>query len=157
QFQLQALQCDRTVLLETGPGHAIRCFDTPFVAAFQREKERLLDTKRPHEEVRAALEELNLGRLRIASKGIKRHFGADGDPDRPRYLAVSAEEQHSEGMYMSGQIAALRDRTTTIEALHREVAAGGTAFLKAIPAMEAEDAVSGPRAPRAVPPCDVAI
>jgi NAD(P)H-dependent flavin oxidoreductase YrpB (nitropropane dioxygenase family) len=149
-FQREALQSDHTVLLETGPGHAIRCLETPFIDTFQRETERLLASQRPHEEARAALEALNLGRLRIASKGIKRHPDPGSNTRAPRYVPVSAEEQRAEGVFMSGQIASLRSSVTTIDDLHREVAVGGTAFLKSIDPGRREEAAS----PR---PCDVAI
>ena len=32
QFQQEVLDCERTVKLETGPGHASRCAYTPFAA-----------------------------------------------------------------------------------------------------------------------------
>ena len=69
-FQEAALQCDTTVLLESGPGHATRCVPTPFIDFFQQEKLKLLQEGRSSEEVRQELEVLNVGRLRIASKGI---------------------------------------------------------------------------------------
>ena len=50
----------------------------------------------------AELEELNLGRLRIASKGVDR----EGD----ELVEVDADGQRREGMFMIGQVAALRDR-----------------------------------------------
>src|SRR5215470_10080055 len=34
-FQDEAVRCDRTVLLESGPGHSTRCADTAFAALFQ--------------------------------------------------------------------------------------------------------------------------
>ena len=45
------LACERTVLLETAPGHATRCAETPFVDAFQRRPRRRLaaDGRRPRE------------------------------------------------------------------------------------------------------------
>src|SRR6266568_4496088 len=67
-FQESAVRCERTVLLETGPGHSTRCVDTPFAGAFESERRRLLAEGRSPEEIRNALEALNLGRLRIASK-----------------------------------------------------------------------------------------
>jgi NAD(P)H-dependent flavin oxidoreductase YrpB (nitropropane dioxygenase family) len=35
-FQEEAIRCERTVLLESGPGHATRCVDTPYAASFER-------------------------------------------------------------------------------------------------------------------------
>ncbi len=121
-FQQEAIRCTQTALLETGPGHATRCVHTPYVGMFEQEKRQLSTDGRSAEEIRNALEELNLGRLRIASKGIKRHAQYGQDPLAPKFVAMGAEEQRAEGMYMIGQVAALRDRTLTIGELHREVA-----------------------------------
>ena len=37
RFQQEALKCGDTVLLETGPGHAIRCIPTPYAETFEAE------------------------------------------------------------------------------------------------------------------------
>src|SRR5205085_832708 len=113
-FQAQAIACERTVLLETSPGHATRCADTAYAAEFAREKQRLEAARVPAKEMRAALEQLNLGRLRIAAKGLRR----EGE----EIARVGADAQQREGMYMIGQVAALRRGTCSISELHREVA-----------------------------------
>src|SRR5262249_6838473 len=41
RFQQEALGCQETVLLESGPGHAIRCVPTPYAETFEAEKRRL--------------------------------------------------------------------------------------------------------------------
>lgn len=131
-FQHEAVRCDRTVLLETGPGHATRCVETPYVQTFQEERRRLAREGKSPEEIWRALEELNLGRLRIASKGITRRNQAREDtPDR--FLSLSEADQRSEGMYMIGQVAGLRSAVTTIEKLHDDVAVGGSQRLQAHP------------------------
>ena len=114
-FQDEAMRCRRTVLLETGPGHSTRCADTAFADAFLREKQRLLREGRSPEEIRNELEMLNIGRLRVASKGVQRHPRFGEDPAAPRLASVEDEAQRREGMYMIGQVAALRDRTCTVE------------------------------------------
>src|SRR5439155_16235251 len=73
EFQTQAIQCSRTILLESGSGHSTRCVETPFCAAFRRDKKRLFNKGLPSEAVRQELEKLNVGRLRIASKGLQRN------------------------------------------------------------------------------------
>jgi acyl transferase domain-containing protein/NAD(P)H-dependent flavin oxidoreductase YrpB (nitropropane dioxygenase family) len=128
-FQESAVRCRRTVLLETGPGHSTRCVDSPFAAAFESERRRLTAEGRPAEEIRNALEALNLGRLRIASKGVDRHPGFGRDPGAPKLQPLTPEEQQVQGMFMIGQVAALRDATCTIEALHRDVSVASTARL----------------------------
>jgi 3-oxoacyl-(acyl-carrier-protein) synthase/NAD(P)H-dependent flavin oxidoreductase YrpB (nitropropane dioxygenase family) len=143
-FQQEALRCSRTVLLETGPGHATRCAATPYAEVFEREKRRALADGRSAEEIRAALEELNLGRLRIAAKGVVRSAGGHG------LAPLGEEEQRGEGMYMIGQVAALRGSTCTIEDLHRDVSVRGSELLASL---EAPPAPPGPEGR----PCDVAI
>ena len=123
-FQAAALVCDRTVLLETGPGHEVRVSPSPFASAFDRERRRLAAEGRPADEVRAALEGMNAGRLRVAAKGVERAEGA-GSP----LLPVGPEDQYERGIYMLGQAATLRDQVTTIAELHREIADGGAAWL----------------------------
>src|SRR5690606_5214495 len=71
-FQQVAVDCDTTVLLETAPGHATRCVETDFVRAFAARKEDLEQAGTDASARWAELEELNLGRLRIASKGLVR-------------------------------------------------------------------------------------
>ena len=122
RFQKEALRCDHTVLLETGPGHVVRCAETPYVRLFEQEKQRLRQEGKLAGEIRETLEAMNVGRLRIASKGIDRHPRYGNDPEAPRFIRLSEEDQHCQGMYMIGQLAALRDRTCSIEELHREVA-----------------------------------
>jgi len=123
-FREAAISCERTVLLETGPGHATRCVETGYVRAFVDEKRRLEADGLPTKDVWAALEQLNLGRLRIAAKGVRRQ-GAELVP-------VDAETQAREGMYMIGQVAALRRERCTIAELHADVAEGSTRLLETL-------------------------
>ncbi|HHO54642.1 MAG TPA: SDR family NAD(P)-dependent oxidoreductase, partial [Deltaproteobacteria bacterium] len=121
-FQAAALACRQTVLLHTAPGHATRCADTAFVSLFEDARRRMQEAGASPEEIWEALERLNIGRLRIASKGIRR----EGD----QLLAVDAQTQQREGMVMIGQVAALREQTTTLEQLHREVSEGPDALIQ---------------------------
>lgn len=121
-FQQMALECDRTVLLETAPGHVTRCADTPYVRAFEAERDRLVAAGLPKDEIWAALEELNLGRLRIAAKGIVR--------EGTELVAVDESVQQREGMVMLGQVATLGRRVQTIRELHSEVADGSFDLLR---------------------------
>jgi acyl transferase domain-containing protein/NAD(P)H-dependent flavin oxidoreductase YrpB (nitropropane dioxygenase family) len=127
-FQSEALKCNQTVLLESGPGHATRCVDTPFYDTFRQTRRRLMAEGKTPDEIRMELEGLNLGRLRIASKGIVR--GADaGDADKVSHISISADDQRRDGMYMIGQVAALRKTTCRVVDLHRDVSIGSTATL----------------------------
>ncbi|MPZ19325.1 MAG: SDR family oxidoreductase [Luteitalea sp.] len=127
-FQEQAIACTRTVLLETGPGHSTRCAETPFCDLFHSAKRDLVAQGRPAGEIRDELESLNVGRLRVASKGITRATD-DGAHSEPRYTAVSAEQQRRDGMYMLGQLAVLRNRVCSIAELHEDVSRGSERLL----------------------------
>ena len=109
-FQEAALAAERTVLLESGPGHATRCLPSPFFDEFEAEKRRLRAAGESADEVRDRLEQLNVGRLRIAAKGVDRHPRFGEDPDAPKLVPVDAADQWERGMFMIGQVAALRDR-----------------------------------------------
>ncbi|MGH3846677.1 MAG: beta-ketoacyl synthase N-terminal-like domain-containing protein, partial [Pseudonocardiaceae bacterium] len=141
---------EHTVLLETAPGHATRCADSPYLRTFIDTQARLAAAGVPREQMWAELEQLNLGRLRIASKGLRR----DGDA----LVAVDEDVQHREGMVMLGEVATLRTTTTTIEALHAQVTTGAAGFLAT---RAAELGVEPVRAGEAVceqsQPLDVAI
>ncbi|MGH3694198.1 MAG: SDR family oxidoreductase [Pseudonocardiaceae bacterium] len=122
-FQRTALACEQTVLLETAPGHATRCADSPYVRTFTETRARLAATGVPRDQMWAELEQLNLGRLRVASKGLRR----EGDA----LVTVNEEVQQHEGMVMLGEVATLRVGTTTVEALHAQVTEGAAGFLAA--------------------------
>jgi acyl transferase domain-containing protein/NAD(P)H-dependent flavin oxidoreductase YrpB (nitropropane dioxygenase family)/NAD(P)-dependent dehydrogenase (short-subunit alcohol dehydrogenase family)/acyl carrier protein len=146
EFQKQAVECRQTVLLHSGPGHSTRCAETPFFEAFRASRRELLAAGKSTEEVKSALEDLNLGRLRVASKGLVRQ----GDS----LVEVAREEQLEQGMYMIGQVAALRSGVSKIRDVHEAVSGGSVRVLEALP--EAEDARD--KSIRSVPrPCDVAI
>jgi acyl transferase domain-containing protein/NAD(P)H-dependent flavin oxidoreductase YrpB (nitropropane dioxygenase family)/NADP-dependent 3-hydroxy acid dehydrogenase YdfG len=124
QFQQEVIDCDRTVNLESGPGHASRCAYTPFAQDFFRTRVEHRENGVPADESRAILDDLILGRLRIASKGRTRR-GLNAALEE---LSVAA--QRAEGMYMLGQVATLRSQVTRVDALHREVSEGAAALLQ---------------------------
>lgn len=136
-FQEAAIHCEGTALLTTAPGHSTRCAESEFVRAFERERERLTREGADQATVWAALEQLNLGRLRIASKGLRR----EGDA----LVAVSEEIQRSEGMFMIGQVAALRRARCTMAELHRDVCEKSTIDIEHVraPAVPAAAEVRG--------------
>ena len=150
-FQDIARSCDSTVLLETAPGHATRCVETDYVRAFASRKAELEAAATPAQELWGELESLNLGRLRIASKGVVREGGS--------LVTVEPATQKRDGMYMIGQVATLRHDTTTVAELHDEVTAGATELLResaatltlALPAVAARPATPESR------PLDVAV
>jgi hypothetical protein len=72
QFQKEVIECDHTVALESGPGHASRCAYTAFAQDFFRQRDQMREAKVPVDEARKVLDDLVMGRLRIASKGTTR-------------------------------------------------------------------------------------
>ncbi len=104
------------MLLETGPGHAIRCIPTPYADTFEAEKRKLQAEGKSPLEVGIALERMNLGRLRVASKGVDR--AVSGGKRHRAYTTVPTTSSIRRGMYMIGQVAALRSEVTTIAELH---------------------------------------
>ncbi|HSW12751.1 MAG TPA: beta-ketoacyl synthase N-terminal-like domain-containing protein, partial [Solimonas sp.] len=121
-FQQQAILCERTRNLETGPGHSTRCAATQFADDFFAQRRELIREGKSAEEIRDTLEDLNLGRLRVASKGVNRD-------DSGKIVEVAAERQLADGMYMIGQVATLRDRTLTVAELHEDVCQGAQELL----------------------------
>ncbi|MFI1369184.1 SDR family oxidoreductase [Streptomyces griseochromogenes] len=119
-FQRQVLAARRTELLETAPGHATRCVHSPFTAGFAGVKDELRSQGVPDRQVWEQLERLNVGRLRVASKGVER-VGGD-------LVEVDEERQLAEGMFMAGQVAVLRSEVTTVPALHESVSTAAAEF-----------------------------
>ncbi|SDI79248.1 Acyl transferase domain-containing protein [Actinokineospora alba] len=119
-FQRQVLAATHTELLRTAPGHATRCVSSPFTESFHSLGRELLDQGVPEREVWERLESLNTGRLRIASKGVRR----EGD----ELVAVDEDDQLDQGLFMAGDVAVLRSQPTTIAALHAEVTSGAVAL-----------------------------
>ncbi|MEU9020006.1 SDR family NAD(P)-dependent oxidoreductase [Actinomadura sp. NPDC048394] len=143
-FQRAAVDCEGTALLETSPGHATRCARTPYVERFAEARRELEAAGTTRQDMWRQLERLNLGRLRIASKGLRRS------------TPVGPDEQRAEGLYMIGDVAALRTATTTVADLHEQVTNGATALLAA---RAAELGIAGDRAAAstAARPADIAI
>lgn len=122
-FQREALECTDTVELRTGLGHTIRCAPTPFAEEFQAVRQQLLRDKAAAEKIREVLDDLGLGRSRIAAKGLARN--GDGE-----LAPVDAERQRREGMYMMGRLATLRGSVLPIAELHADVTEKGSELLK---------------------------
>lgn len=122
EFQLQAMQAKDTVLLETAPGHETRCLNTAFAHHFNAEKAKLLAAGTDKKEVWEKLEKLNVGRLRIAAKGVERQ----GD----HLVHIPKNDQLDLGMYMIGQVATMHDRVITLDSLHQNVSVGNYEYIR---------------------------
>ena len=123
EFQRQALDCRETILLESGVGHATRCVPSPFADEFLTAKHELVRSGTEPDEIRTRLELLNIGRLRLAAKGIDRRPPAEPG-GKGELHQVDAATQRDKGMFMIGQVAALRRRVVTMAELHADVSAG---------------------------------
>ncbi|MCP2335772.1 type I polyketide synthase [Actinomadura rupiterrae] len=151
-FQQAAVECAGTTLLETSPGHATRCARTPYVEAFEQARRELEAAGTTRRRMWEQLEELNLGRLRIAAKGLRRGPGGGA------LQSVEPADQAREGMYMIGQVAALRTATTSITGLHEQVTTGALRFLEArAEALGLTAAEPAPEAAAEADPMDIAI
>ncbi len=123
RFQQAVLDCEQTASLESGPGHASRCAYTPFAQEFFRTRVEMRTGKVAADESRRVLDDLILGRLRIASKGRNR------SADSGELQDLDEAQQYGQGMYMLGQVATLRSTVTDIQTLHGEVTDGAAALL----------------------------
>ncbi|WP_433113598.1 SDR family NAD(P)-dependent oxidoreductase [Micromonospora sp. CA-246542] len=149
-FHRTAIAATGTSLLETAPGHATRCLPSPFVDDFHSVREELESAGVENRQVWEQLELLNVGRLRIASKGVRRED--DG------LVEVDEAVQADEGMFMAGQVAVLRHAPTTVAELHAQVTTEAQEFLAARTAALRAELVP-PTAPvdEPVAPLDIAI
>ena len=125
-FQQEVLTCTETALLESGPGHATRCARTPFVEEFEQLKKELILKGLPKEDIQRELEALNVGRLRIAAKGVDRDVHAK----TRKLIPVDEETQHQRGMVMIGDVALIHDQVTNIAELHQNIAENHLQWLK---------------------------
>jgi acyl transferase domain-containing protein/NAD(P)H-dependent flavin oxidoreductase YrpB (nitropropane dioxygenase family)/NAD(P)-dependent dehydrogenase (short-subunit alcohol dehydrogenase family) len=137
-FQAQALECHHTRLLQSGVGHVTRCADTPFAEEFSERRRALMEAGVAERELLLELERLNVGRLRIAAKGVRR----EGERLRP----LDPETQQREGLYMLGEAATLRSSVIPLEALHHQVSDQAMDWLRGR-AQELADESRRPQAP----------
>ncbi|MCL2482188.1 MAG: nitronate monooxygenase, partial [Propionibacteriaceae bacterium] len=126
-FQELAIEADHTMLLESAPGQETRALPTEFADVFLAEKARIEKLDLEPIAARLALEELNLGRARVASKG------KDRSPDTSELIDVPAKEQAKQGLYMAGSSVALMATGTTMAGLHASVCEGAEALIAVLP------------------------
>ena len=125
EFQKLAIEENATVILQAAPGQETQSLKSPFTEYFGKEKEKLQRQNLDSKEIWIRLEELNLGRSRIATKGIER-IGTD-------LVKLNEKEQKEKGLYMIGQIAALNQKEITLDELHKHVAVDNNELLSQLP------------------------
>lgn len=108
-FQKVLLDCKDTVLLETAPGHQSRCAVTPFADEFLRQRSQALQEGLSGSELATRLDGLILGRLRLATKGLRR--------EENHLVPVTEDEQLQQGMFMVGEVAALQHSVEPLQQL----------------------------------------
>lgn len=121
EYQKQILNHDRTMVLESAPGQETRAVSSPFTEMFFEEKKRLFSSGMDAKVVWQKLEELNIGRLRIAAKGQ--------EIKGTEFISISEKDQREKGLYMIGDVASLRNKITTLEKLHEEVVFSGNKLI----------------------------
>ena len=129
EFQRQAIDCEETALLQSGVGIYTRCAKTAFCDEFEALRRQLVIDSKSDEDTLMALELMNIGRLRIASKGITRSSDAAA-LGAARYVAVDEQGQRREGLYMLGEVARLRQRSCSMAELHGAVSIDSMALLQ---------------------------
>jgi acyl transferase domain-containing protein len=142
-YRRMLLEGSNTVLLHSGTGQESRAVPSPFTKRFAEERKRMLDEGKEPTEVLMELEELNIGRLRIASKGIER----SGE----EFTSLDEKQQTEEGLYMAGAIAPLIREKTTVARLHKRLIERSFKLIDALPAPKAPSPPLSPdTAPEAV-------
>lgn len=129
-YQQAVIDCENTVLLEHGGGHANRCIENPFARNFLQERNRLLAAGKSPEDIRQILDKMAIGRLQVATRGKVINPKSGKTLEANHIGTIEKAERWNQGMYMVGQVAALRNDVTTMAELHREVSKGGEALLQ---------------------------
>jgi malonyl CoA-acyl carrier protein transacylase len=152
-YQQEALNCNGTTLLVASPGHAERVVETPFTEVFQREKSLQSASGATPEEMRNALDRIKIGRLRVATKGLAINPDHGNNPQAPKFINLSEPEQREQGVYLVGQLAAMREQVCTIDSIHRDISIEGNTRVEKIWRNYAASLAN----PEAAQPSDIAI
>ena len=129
-YQREIMAKNETVLLKSGNGQETRSVPSPFTDFFLAEKARMTAEGMETSEILMRLEDLNLGRLRIAAKGLERVNG--------EVIKLTEAEQLEKGLYMTGAATALHDCSTTMVALHEELITNSQQLLSTMEVKEEE-------------------
>ena len=138
EYQRQVMACKSTVLVETGVGYAFSSIKSPFIEKFLEKKQKLINSGKSYSEIRHELETMNLGRLKLAAKGVSSLFEESPDNDYVKHVLVKEvnvdeETQKNEGLYVIGQLARLRCESISIGDLHADVSIKSLDYLKKTP------------------------
>ncbi len=134
-YQDEIIKSKTNVLLHSGSGHASCCVKTPFIEKFYEEKQKLISSDISDAQILQRLESLNLGRLLLAAKGVAGRFEKSKAQDHVKHTLVSMqnvddETQHSEGLFMAGQVSQFYEETFKMADLHARIAENYTTVLQ---------------------------
>lgn len=129
--QAIAVACDRTLLVGSTANLPLRCAPNGFVAEARAEEAAWEADGVALADRRERLERRNVGRTRIAARGIERHPDFGRDPAAPRYRPVPAERQRDEGAFTLGLGATVTDRVVTVADVMRALTTDAAARLDA--------------------------
>jgi acyl transferase domain-containing protein/NAD(P)H-dependent flavin oxidoreductase YrpB (nitropropane dioxygenase family)/NAD(P)-dependent dehydrogenase (short-subunit alcohol dehydrogenase family) len=136
EYQKQLIAKNETILLETALGQETRAVDTPYTTFFLQEKQQMLSKGMNPKEAWMKLEELNLGRSRIAAKGVERRKG--------ELVKLSNDEQIEKGLYMTGEVTGLLQKTISVKTLHRHVSADSNRLISQLKDIDIPPALTSP-------------
>ncbi|MDR1402728.1 MAG: nitronate monooxygenase, partial [Tannerellaceae bacterium] len=122
EYQKQLIEKNETILLEAALGQETRAISTPYTESFLQEKQKMLSEGMDAKEAWMKLEELNLGRSRIAAKGIERKNG--------ELIKLSNDEQLEKGLYMTGEVTGLLQEAVAMKTLHARVSIDSNQLLR---------------------------
>ena len=135
-YQKQLIDNDRTLVLKSGGGQETRCIPSRYTDFFFKEKIRLEKEGLETGEIILKLEAMNLGRLRIASKGLERVNG--------ELVSLSEQDQLDKGLYMAGAITSLSGKIKSITDLHEDMINGSLNLISKITISEPASAPAEP-------------
>jgi acyl transferase domain-containing protein/NAD(P)H-dependent flavin oxidoreductase YrpB (nitropropane dioxygenase family) len=123
--QRVALRCERTVLVGSTVRMPLRVAPNPW-SAEARDAERVATGS--VEARRLAIEQVNVGRTRIAAKGIERNPQVSS-PDASRYADVPVPRQLAEGAFTMGSGAAVTRQLQTVREVVRSLSVDAGVWL----------------------------
>ena len=119
-YQGLTLDSRNTVVIGRTVNTRARAAGSPMASELiERERERLRNGMALRER-KELYEKDNLGALRLAAKGCAID-PATATWDCPVFCDLQPEEQLNRGLYLMGQVVALLDKPSTVEALHSEI------------------------------------
>ncbi len=130
-YQRAALAARETVLVGSTVNLPLRCAPNDFTAAARGLEAAWHQEGLATNERRQRMEHHNLGRTRVAAKGIERNPTWDGRDPSQRYRPVPPARTFSDGAFTMGQGAAVHDRVTTVRDVVDALSAQAAALLDA--------------------------